>query len=321
MRSLAIVLLIVLSVVPGWCQTSAEKYRRDVDSLQAAIERYYPPELYNRDAWRAACDTARARLTEMPNLMRTLGDNWWSVPDSSSNRRTGQRESDTVITFQRRGQSAAVVYITGFETGESLISNFDRILDSLKDTQGLLLNFGRTRGGSLETAVLLASRFDSLSGPGFTVRTHIAGTDQHSDKLLAIDPKAPRRYEGAVVVNTPDTTTWPLRAFTTLLQGRPRTVVTNYSWNLSWSRGGYSGLDPVIVTLPGGDRIGIPTSVAMKANGEVLWDPRTARSGGGAKVEWDRGPEILAWGELMHQITGRDREEFMQVRGGRNSQK
>jgi len=191
-------------------------------------------------------------------------------------RRGGNDQFEYGIT----SSNVAYVYLASFAEG-NWVQDFDRVLNDLKNTKGMIFDVRNNGGGNGLTGEFIVRRFlsDSLSYSLYNPDGSVKGTDH-------LSPDGPVRYSKPVVVLINGASFSMAEMFPELMKQIP-TVTT-----LGDTTGGGGGSTEVFL-LPSGRRLQIPTSYMKRFNGTM--------------IEWNGVPPDIVVSQTKSDIdAGRD---------------
>jgi hypothetical protein len=168
-------------------------------------------------------------------------------------RRAGNDQMEYGITSSNVGY----VYLASFAEGD-WIRDFDRVLDDLKNTKGMIFDVRNNGGGNGLTGDFIVKRFlsDSLTYSSYQPDGSVRGTN-------TLNPDGPFQYHNPVIILINGASFSMAEIFPELMKQIP-TVKT-----LGDTTGGGGGSNDVFL-LPSSKRLRMPTSYLRRFNGDMI---------------------------------------------------
>ena len=169
----------------------------------------------------------------------------------------------TTISSRSLGPSVGYIRISRWTGGESLVEEFDRILETFRRTKGIIIDVRGNSGGNDQLADLVNGRLTDKPVISSVDFWRQAGSDTYDRTIGWVHPRGPWTYEGRVAVLIDEASMSACEHFVSGIEAMGDVLLVGMPTN-------GAGGGPTSVRLPDGTRVAISRALGLRINGVVF---------------------------------------------------
>ncbi len=180
-------------------------------------------------------------------------------------RREANREfwHESTISSRRLSDSVGYIRIVRWAGGQGLVDEFDRILETFKRTEGIVIDVRGNGGGNGELADQVNGRLTDKPVVSSIDFWRKAGSDQYHKGIGWVRPRGPWSYKGRIAVLIDEASMSACEHFVSGVEAMGKVLLVGSPTN-------GAGGGPTNVQLPDGTRVAISRALGLRVNGVVF---------------------------------------------------